>query len=126
MGLINPITLAGFIVGYSIIGIVSAISIMAVDAGPQAQLINTAFAQNELQIDTSLVDADNAIEVIGAAPGVASNHYKVVVQSLTFQAPIWQYSWAKPISYVLMALMVAYLLAIGFFGLGLVLRVFGR
>lgn len=126
MGLINPAVLAIFFVAYGLIGIISAVSIMSTDVGPQTALVNSAFSPNELQVDTSLLDATNPFEAVGSAPSSAQNNLGLIVDSLTFQAPIWQYSWAQPITIILSLVTAAYLIVLAVFGIGLVLRAFGR
>ncbi len=125
MGVINPITMAGFILAYTLIGIVSAFSIVMSDAGPQTDLINTAFSGNITTVDTDILD-QNVFQAALEVPSTSRNMLTLLIQSLTYQAPIWQYTWAQPFQYLFLAITAAFVIVFMFFGIGLLLRVLGR
>ena len=125
MGVINPITMAGFILAYTLIGLVSAFSIVMSDAGPQTDLINTAFSGNITTVDTDILD-DNLFEAALEVPSASRNMLTLLIQSLTYQAPIWQHSWAQFFQYIHLSITAAYVIVLMFFGIGLLLRVLGR
>ena len=126
MGVVNPVTLSAFIVTYTILAIVSAISISSNDALQAGDLIDNAFNPEIVTVDTAVLEADNPFEAVIEVPKTADNNFSLIVQALTFQAPIWDHSWTKPIIMIIGAIMAGYVIVLGFFGIGLVLRILGR
>lgn len=126
MSLVSPITLAGFIVAYTIMVAVSAVSIGVNDAGVGIELINNTFSSEVVSVDAGVLEATNPLDAVVEVPKTASNNFSLLLRALAFQAPIWGYSWAQPIAVTIGSIMVAYIIALGFFGIGLVLRILGR
>ena len=126
MGVINPLTLAGFIVAYTFMAAISAVSIVSTDAGVATDLINNSFNSQVVSVDAGVLEATNPLDAVLEVPKTAGNNFGILLRAMSFQAPIWGHSWSQPIAMIIASIMVAYVIVLGFFGIGLVLRILGR